>query len=102
MPGPPTWTSKWTLRPGFAGGSTYVASKFALRGMTECWRAELRKHNVRVTQINPSEVLTEFAEHAGREQASSDRKLRPSEIAHLIVRLKEELEKVREQLQNVE
>lgn len=74
---------------GFAGGSTYVASKFALRGMTECWRAELRKYNIRVTQINPSEVLTEFADNAGRDQKASDRKLRPSEIAHLIVSLLE-------------
>lgn len=62
---------------GFAGGTAYAASKFALSGMTECWRAELRKHNVRVMQINPSEVQTEFA--PGR--PFSERKLRASEIA---------------------
>lgn len=45
---------------GYAGGTTYVASKFALSGMTECWRAELRPYNVRVMQINPSEVQTPF------------------------------------------
>lgn len=45
---------------GYAGGTTYVASKFALSGMTECWRAELRPHNIRVMQINPSEVQTPF------------------------------------------
>ena len=45
---------------GFANGSAYAASKFALRGMTECWRDELRKHNVRVMLINPSEVQTNF------------------------------------------
>ena len=45
---------------GFAGGTPYCATKFALRGMTECWRAELRPHNVRVILINPSEVQTEF------------------------------------------
>jgi 3-oxoacyl-[acyl-carrier protein] reductase len=38
---------------GAANGSAYYASKFALRGMTECWRAELRKHNIRVFLINP-------------------------------------------------
>ncbi len=27
---------------GFAGGTAYAASKFALTGMTECWCAELR------------------------------------------------------------
>lgn len=74
---------------GFAGGSAYVASKFALSGLTECWRAELRKHNIRVMQINPSEVITEFFETAGREQAASERKLRPAEIAHLVTSLLE-------------
>ena len=47
---------------GFPGGSAYVASKWALKGMTECWRAELRKYNVRVILINPSEVQTDFGE----------------------------------------
>lgn len=50
---------------GFEGGTAYVASKFALGGMTECWRSELRQHNIRVMQINPSEVQTRFSENAG-------------------------------------
>lgn len=64
---------------GFAGGTAYAASKFAVSGMTECWRAELRKHDIRVMQINPSEVQTEFF-RGGR--PPSDRKLRATEIAH--------------------
>jgi 3-oxoacyl-[acyl-carrier protein] reductase len=71
---------------GFAGGTAYVATKFALSGMTECWRAELRKSNVRVMQINPSEVQTEFF-RGGR--APSDRKLRSLEIAHAAVSMLE-------------
>lgn len=63
---------------GFAGGTAYASSKFALTGMTECWRAELRKSNVRVMQLNPSEVQTEFF----RDRPRSERKLRPLEIAH--------------------
>ncbi len=63
---------------GFAGGTAYCASKFALSGMTECWRAELRKSNVRVMQINPSEVQTEFF----KARAFSERKLQSEEIAH--------------------
>lgn len=51
---------------GFEGGTAYCASKFALGGMTECWRSELRPHNIRVMQINPSEVQTEFFDKAGR------------------------------------
>jgi 3-oxoacyl-[acyl-carrier protein] reductase len=74
---------------GFAGGTAYVASKFALGGMTECWRAELRQHNVRVMQVNPSEVITEFFSSSGRAQRASERKLRPAEIAHAIVAMLE-------------
>ncbi|HET9886326.1 MAG TPA: SDR family oxidoreductase [bacterium] len=69
---------------GFAGGTAYVASKFALGGMTECWRAELRKSEVRVMQINPSEVLTDFGSVAGYSQKQSTKKLRGVEIAHAI------------------
>ena len=70
---------------GAANGTSYYASKFALRGMTECWRAELRQHNVRVILINPSEVLTNFAATAGF--AQDDRnptKLQPGDIAHVV------------------
>ena len=64
---------------GFAGGTAYAASKFAVSGMTECWRAELRKHDIRVMQINPSEVQTEFFRN---DRPPSERKLRATEIAH--------------------
>jgi 3-oxoacyl-[acyl-carrier protein] reductase len=74
---------------GFAGGTAYASSKFALSGLTECWRAELRKHNVRVMQINPSEVQTHFLIAASREQKFSERKLQPIEIAHAIVSMLE-------------
>ena len=73
---------------GLAGGkssSAYASSKFALRGMTECWRAELRPHNVRVMLVNPSEVQTEFFGKVGMQQQLSDRKLRPQEIADAVV-----------------
>jgi 3-oxoacyl-[acyl-carrier protein] reductase len=70
---------------GFASGSAYVASKFALAGLTDCWRTELRKHNVRVMQINPSEVLTDFIRRAGYQSPAinPERKLTPTEIAHV-------------------
>ena len=73
---------------GLKGGrnaTAYSASKFALRGMTECWREELRRHDVRVILVNPSEVLTNFSRHAGYEQEHSDRKLRGREIADALV-----------------
>jgi 3-oxoacyl-[acyl-carrier protein] reductase len=69
---------------GAANGTAYYASKFALRGMTECWRAELRQYNVRVFLINPSEVLTNFGAAAGFAQKENPTKLRSDDIAHMI------------------
>ena len=70
---------------GSAGRTVYGSSKFALRGMTECWRDELRRHNVRVMLVNPSEVMTNFAAKAGVEREASEKKLRPQEIADAIL-----------------
>lgn len=70
---------------GSAGGSAYSSSKFAVSSLTECWRLELRKHNIRVMQINPSEVLTDFAHRArGAERQDNPSKLRGSDIADAI------------------
>jgi 3-oxoacyl-[acyl-carrier protein] reductase len=69
---------------GAANGTAYYASKFALRGMTECWRAELRQYNIRVFLLNPSEVLTSFAAAAGIEQKENLTKLRGEDIAHMV------------------
>jgi len=70
---------------GFANGTVYASSKFALRGMTQCWQAELRKYNVRVILINPSEVITAFGNGEGIEKKEVQNKLRSFEIAHTIV-----------------
>jgi 3-oxoacyl-[acyl-carrier protein] reductase len=69
---------------GAPGGTAYYASKFALRGMTECWRGELRKHNVRVILINPSEVITSFMATAGLQQKENATKLRSEDIAYIV------------------
>ncbi|MFT4524291.1 MAG: 3-oxoacyl-[acyl-carrier protein] reductase [Bacteroidia bacterium] len=71
-------------RKGFAHGSVYASSKFALSGLTECWRDELRKHNVRVMQVNPSAVPTAFNVEDRSEKELEDNKLTPTEIAHAI------------------
>lgn len=70
---------------GFANGSVYSASKFALRGLTQCWQAELRPHNIRVFLVNPSEVTTAFAQESRNERAEVDNKLRGKEIADAII-----------------
>jgi 3-oxoacyl-[acyl-carrier protein] reductase len=70
---------------GFPSGSVYSASKFALRGLTECWRHELRRDNIRVILVNPSEVTTAFNNKNRTEREVQDNKLRPSEISHVII-----------------
>jgi len=70
---------------GFGRGSAYASSKFALRGMTECWRDELRRHDVRVILCNPSEVLTDFSRRAGGNQEPSPKKLIAADIADAVV-----------------
>jgi 3-oxoacyl-[acyl-carrier protein] reductase len=69
---------------GAPNGTAYYASKFALRGMSECWRAELRQHNIRVFLINPSEVLTHFYPRAGLAQKENETKLRAEDIAYVV------------------
>lgn len=77
-------------RAGFAGGTVYTASKFAVSAMTESWRAELRKHNIRVMQVNPSEVQTDFFTSAGGEpRPFNETKLQAIEIAHTILSMLE-------------
>jgi len=66
--------------------SAYASTKYALTGLTEVWRAELRKDNIRVMQVNPSEVLTPFHETAGRPaRPDNPRKLHAEDIAEVIV-----------------
>ena len=51
---------------GAATGTPYGASKWAVRGISQCWQAELRPHGIRVTCVCPSEVQTNFGGRAGR------------------------------------
>jgi len=77
-------------KKGFASGTIYSSSKFALSAMTECWRDELRKYNIRVMQINPSEVQTDFVTNSGREaRAYNPSKLMAEDIAHTILAMLE-------------
>ncbi len=69
---------------GAPNGTAYYASKFALRGMTECWRGELRPHNIRVFLVNPSEVITPFFDTAGLPQKDNPTKLHAGDIAHAV------------------
>jgi 3-oxoacyl-[acyl-carrier protein] reductase len=69
---------------GAPNGTAYYSSKAALRCMTECWRAELRQHNIRVFLVNPSEVVTGFAAASGFQQRDNPTKLRGEDIALMV------------------
>lgn len=69
---------------GYKNGSAYCSTKFALKGLSECWRAELRPHNVRVITICPSEVTTAFGNEQGIERNEQANRLRSVEIAHAV------------------
>lgn len=69
---------------GAARGSIYASTKFAVNGLTESWRAELRKNNIRVMQVNPSEVQTNFFVSAGSARPKNSSKLEGEDIASVI------------------
>ena len=52
--------------------------------MTECWRAELRTHGIRVMQVNPSEVQTPFGGRPPDLVPTNPTKLHAEDVAHLI------------------
>ncbi len=70
---------------GYKNGSIYSSSKFAVRCLTQCWQAELRPHNIRVCQVNPSEVTTAFGNPKRVERENVDNKLTTKEISHSII-----------------
>ncbi|MFD1554859.1 glucose 1-dehydrogenase [Paraburkholderia silviterrae] len=87
-------TSSIAGMEGIAYGSAYVASKFAIRGMTKVAALEFGRYNIRVNSVHPGGVDT----HMGRPPEFSDmdpsatyrglpipRIGRPEEIADLVL-----------------
>ena len=75
---------------GHQMGTAYSTSKWALRGMTECWCDELRQYNIRVMMVHPSEVQTNFVINSGRPKRElNPTKLEAQDVAHLIVSMLE-------------
>ena len=67
---------------GHAHGTAYSASKWAVRGLSQCWQAELRPHDIRVVCVCPSEVQTAWGGKTGR---NNPNKLYASDIADAIL-----------------
>jgi 3-oxoacyl-[acyl-carrier protein] reductase len=67
---------------GARGGTAYAASKWAVRGISQCWQAELRPHGIRVVCVCPSEVQTNWGGRGGR---NNPNKLFAEDIAATIM-----------------
>jgi 3-oxoacyl-[acyl-carrier protein] reductase len=68
----------------WAGGSPYVASKFALRGFALCLWAEVHSHNVRVISLYPDYVSSEFFDAAGLTVSGLDKAIAPEDVAEAV------------------
>ena len=67
---------------GARTGTVYAASKWAVRGISQCWQAELRPHGVHVVCVCPSEVQTDWMGRSGR---NNPNKLYAVDIAETIM-----------------
>ncbi|PRY52575.1 3-oxoacyl-[acyl-carrier protein] reductase [Arcticibacter pallidicorallinus] len=70
---------------GAATTSAYSASKFALLGLTDSLMQEMRKHNIRVTALTPSTVVTDLAKSSNLINNNEERVMHPEDIAELII-----------------
>lgn len=70
---------------GAAITSAYSASKFGVMGLTESLMQEVRKHNIRVTAMAPSTVVTELAVKSNLINNNEDRVMHPEDFAELII-----------------
>ncbi|MGM0898623.1 MAG: 3-ketoacyl-ACP reductase [Bacillota bacterium] len=65
--------------------SAYSSSKFAVMGLTESLALEVRKHNIRVTAMTPSTVVTDLAHDSNLITGDAERVMHPEDLADLIV-----------------
>ncbi len=65
--------------------SAYSASKFGVMGLTESLAMEARKHDIRVSALTPSTVVTDLAIEGGLVTGDEDNILRPEDLAELVI-----------------
>lgn len=65
--------------------SAYSASKFGVMGLTDSLMQEVRKHNIRVTALAPSTIVTDLAKSANLVKDNEDKLIHPEDFAELIV-----------------
>jgi NADP-dependent 3-hydroxy acid dehydrogenase YdfG len=55
----------------FPGSAVYSATKFAVRGLSEGLRQEVKPYNIRTTLISPGAVTTELLDHISEQDVQS-------------------------------
>ncbi|MFM2439367.1 MAG: hypothetical protein RLZ16_364, partial [Bacteroidota bacterium] len=64
---------------------SYSASKFGVFGLSESLMQEVRKHNIRVTAMAPSTIVTDLAQSANLITGDAERVMHPEDFAELII-----------------
>ena len=70
---------------GASGTSAYSASKFGVFGLSESLMQEVRKHNIRVTALAPSTVVTDLAYNSNLISGDPDRVMHAEDFAEMII-----------------
>lgn len=65
--------------------SAYSASKAGVLGLTESLAMEARKHNIRVTALTPSTVVTDLAINQGLVKGDEENVLQAEDMADLMI-----------------
>ena len=72
-------------KAGNAITSAYSASKFGVFGLSESLMQEVRKHNIRVTALAPSTVVTNMANSANLITGDPERVMHPEDFAEFVI-----------------
>lgn len=70
---------------GWASGTPYVCSKFALRGFTQCLAQEVRHYGVRIIGVYPDFVASEFFAAGGKKLPAAHLAIPPGDVAAAIL-----------------
>ncbi|PSL41421.1 3-oxoacyl-[acyl-carrier protein] reductase [Planomicrobium soli] len=65
--------------------SAYSASKFGVLGLTESLMLEVRKHNIRVSALTPSTVVTDLAYAENLITGNPENVMQPEDLAEVMV-----------------
>lgn len=69
---------------GSANLSVYSASKAAVISLSESLMYEVRKHNIKVSIVNPSTIATDMSLKANFTDGNKEKVLQPEDLAYLI------------------